>query len=146
MASDANTTHHISTCIPRQPIKREADLQILFRLTWYATAYDVNSEVNNGRGPVDYKVSKGKRNASLVEFKLASNSGLKRNLEHQVNIYAKANGTEKAIKVILYFSEAELAKVQRALKELGFEGCRDAVLIDASLDTKASGSKATDSN
>lgn len=128
-----------------QPIKREADLQILFRLTWYATSYDVNSEVNNGRGPVDYKVSKGKKNASLVEFKLASNSGLKRNLEHQVKIYAKANGTEKAIKVILYFSESEREKVQKTLKELGLDRCRDVVLIDASLETKASGSKATES-
>ena len=59
-----------------KPVKRESDLHTMFRLTWYATAFDVNAEVNNGRGPVDYKVSKGKQNASLVEFKLASNSSL----------------------------------------------------------------------
>lgn len=44
-----------------------SDLQTMFKLTWFATSFDVNAEVNNGRGPVDYKVSKGKSNAALVE-------------------------------------------------------------------------------
>ena len=39
-----------------QAVQREQDLQLLFKLTWYATPSDVNSEVNNGRGPVDFKV------------------------------------------------------------------------------------------
>lgn len=128
-----------------QPLKREADLQILFRLTWCVTSFDVNSEVNNGRGPVDYKVSRGRKDACLVEFKLASNSGLKRNLEHQVKVYEKANETKKSIKVILYFSDAELVKVHKTLKDLKLDQCKDIVLIDASRDTKASGSKATSS-
>lgn len=126
-----------------RPIKRESDLHTMFRLTWFATEFDVNSEVNNGRGPVDYKVSKGRENASLVEFKLASNSGLKRNLQHQVGVYAKANDTTKSIKVILYFSDSELLKVNNILKELGLMGQKDIVLIDGSLETKASGSKAS---
>lgn len=128
------------------PMKRESDLQTLFRLTWFRTTYDVNSEVNNGRGPVDYKVSRGRKDACLVEFKLANNSGLKRNLAHQVNVYANANETSKAIKVVLYFSDAEREKVQKVLKELGLEKCPDVVLIDASPETKASGSKAMSSN
>ncbi len=28
----------------------------MYRLVWYGTKLDVNSEVNNGRGPVDYKI------------------------------------------------------------------------------------------
>jgi hypothetical protein len=125
-----------------QPVKREADLHIMFRLTWYATVFDVNAEVNNGRGPVDYKVSKGSKNASLVEFKLASNSSLSRNLEKQVEVYANANQTKKAIKVILYFSELELEKVKRILRKLKLLDCADIVLIDAGRDNKDSGSKA----
>ena len=58
-----------------------------------ATEYDVNREVNNGRGPVDFKVSKGSKDTTLVEFKLASNTKLKKNLENQVEIYKKANCT-----------------------------------------------------
>src|SRR5690606_10991375 len=55
------------------PIKREQDLQLLFKLTWFASKYDVNAEVHNGRGPVDFKISNGSNDKSLVEFKLASN-------------------------------------------------------------------------
>ncbi len=113
------------------PLKRENDLQIMYRLVWYATDFDVNREVNNGRGPVDFKISKGSKDATLVEFKLASNSKLKKNLENQVEVYKKANGTERAIKVILFFSDAELEKVTRILNELGIAGCPDIVLIDA---------------
>jgi hypothetical protein len=128
--------------IDGKPIKRESDLQTMFRLTWYATSFDVNSEVNNGRGPVDYKVSKGRRNKSLVEFKLATNTGLRRNLENQVEIYQQANYTSKSIKVILYFSDSEFAKVSKILRELKLDGREDVVLIDASLETKVSASKA----
>lgn len=124
-----------------KPVKRESDLHTMFRLTWYATAYDVNAEVNNGRGPVDYKVSKGKQNASLVEFKLASNSSLRRNLEKQVEVYAKASQTQKAIKVILYFSESELEKVNGTLRDLKLQDREDIVLIDAGPENKTSGSK-----
>ena len=40
-------------------ISNEDTVQRIFKLTWYASPYDVNSEVNNGRGPADYKVSFG---------------------------------------------------------------------------------------
>jgi len=113
------------------PLKRENDLQIMYRLVWYATDFDVNREVNNGRGPVDFKISKGSQDTTLVEFKLASNPKLKRNLENQVEVYKKANGTDCAIKVILFFSDTELEKVTRILNELGIAGCPDIVLIDA---------------
>lgn len=125
-----------------QPIKREADLQILFRLTWYGTPSDVNREVNNGRGPVDFTISRGSADKSLVEFKLASNSQLKRNLANQVPIYEKASDADKSIKVILYFSESELARVASILRELKLEGNPDIVLIDARSDNKPSASKA----
>jgi len=125
-----------------KPVKRESDLHTMFRLTWYATEFDVNAEVNNGRGPVDYKVSKGKQNASLVEFKLASNSSLRRNLEKQVEVYAKASQTEKSIKVILYFTESELEKVTGILRELKLLDRENIVLIDAGRENKPSGSKA----
>jgi hypothetical protein len=124
-----------------KPVKRESDLHTMFRLTWFATAFDVNAEVNNGRGPVDYKVSKGRRNASLVEFKLASNSSLRRNLEKQVEVYAKASQTERSIKVILSFSEGEVEKVLGILKALKLERRENIVLIDAARDNKTSGSK-----
>ncbi len=125
-----------------EPVRTESDLQILYRLTWFATPSDVNREVNNGRGPVDFKVSRGAADRSLVEFKLASNSKLKQNLAHQVEIYQKASDAKRALKVITYFTTEELLRVQRVLKELDALGCEDIVLIDARRDNKPSASNA----
>ena len=85
-------------------------------------------------------ISKGARDSTLVEFKLASNSKLKSNLKHQVEIYEKANQTHKSIKVIMCFSLLEMQKVGKALKDLGLENREDIILIDASRDNKDSAS------
>ena len=114
-----------------KPIRKESDLQIMYRLVWYASDFDVNREVNNGRGPVDFKVSKGSKDSTLVEFKLASNSKLKKNVENQVEIYKRAKCTGRAIKVILIFTEEEYNKVVNVLNELHLNGCKDIVLINA---------------
>lgn len=121
--------------------QREEDIQLLFRLTWFDTRADVNREVNNGRGPVDYKVSQGARDKTLVEFKLAANSQLEKNLKHQVEVYAAANETNKKVKVILFFSYREHQKVLRILERLQLGTEQDVVLIDARADNKPSGSK-----
>ncbi|OYY94439.1 MAG: hypothetical protein B7Y41_06280 [Hydrogenophilales bacterium 28-61-23] len=128
-----------------KPIQRETDLHIMYRLTWFNTDLDVNAEVNNGRGPVDYKISKGKADASLVEFKLAKNTGLEKNLQHQVKIYEKASDASVSIKAILYFSEAEHVRVVKILNKLQLNNQENVVLIDASLESKVSASKASTS-
>ena len=87
--------------------------------------------------------TKGKKNANLVEFKLAKNTGLEKNLQHQVKIYEKASETNASIKVIMYFSETELERVMAILRRLGLANRRDIVMIDAS--EKASASKADES-
>jgi len=125
-----------------QPIKREADIQIMFRLTWFATSSDVTREANEGRGPVDFKISQGARDKSLVEFKLASNPRLKHNLEKQVEIYKKAHDTDKAIKAILFFTLEDEMKVKKVLSESGLLNEKYVVLIDGRNDNKPSGSKA----
>jgi len=127
--------------IDGNPIKREEDLQIIYRLTWFASDYDLNRETNNGRGPVDYAISRGSADKTLVEFKLASNSKLKQNLEKQVEIYEKANNTKKSIKVILYFDAAEYEKVNKILKELKLDNSPNIVLIDAGKKISASNVK-----
>ena len=48
----------------------EADVQLFFGLAFVGSTFDVNREPNNGRGPVDFAVSKGAYNKSLIEFKL----------------------------------------------------------------------------
>jgi len=121
-------------------MRRETDLQIMFRLVWYASDLDVNREVNNGRGPVDFKISNGAKDSTLVEFKLASNSKIKQNLENQVDIYLKANKTKMAIKVIIYFTDFELNKLSKLLTTLELQNDESIVLIDARDNNKQSAS------
>lgn len=123
-------------------IQRESDLQILCKFIWYGTPSDASAEVNDGRGPVDFKITRGALDKTLIEMKLAKNTKLKQNLEKQLPIYLAASEAKKGIKVIIYFYASEKAKVDSVLKDLGIEGHKDVVLIDARNDNKPSGSKA----
>jgi hypothetical protein len=126
-----------------KPIQRETDLHILYRLTWCASMSDVGREANDGRGPVDFKISRGAKDKVLVEFKLAKNTQLERNLLNQTSVYEKASdATHASIKAIVYFSASELNRVNQILKRNKLEECKDIVLIDARDDNKPAGSKA----
>jgi hypothetical protein len=138
-----NKGGHSIFYINGRPVEREADVQVLFRLTWFATTSDVGREANDGRGPVDYKISRGSKDKTLVEFKLANNRSLKRNLQNQVEVYKKASDARHGIKVIVYFTEAQYERVKRVLKELSLDKNENVVLIDARSDNKPSGSKAS---
>lgn len=67
----------------------------------------------------------------LIEFKLASNSKLKSNLQNQLSIYAQANDTYKYISVIIYFTDKEERKVKHLLKELNIINKENVIIIDA---------------
>jgi hypothetical protein len=123
-------------------IQRESDLQILCRFVWFGSPSDVGTEANDGRGPADYKISRGAKDKTLIEMKLAKNTALERNLEKQLPIYQAASDAKKGIKAIIFFSEAEQDRVEVILDKLGVLGHTDIVLIDARNDNKPSGSKA----
>lgn len=126
-----------------QRIKGEKDLQLLFGLVCHESSiFDVNREVNNGRGPVDFKISKGNADKTLVEFKLASNKKLEQNLQKQVEIYQKANKTMSSFKVIIYFTKEEHERVIAILNRIGLTGKENIVLIDGRNDNKVSASNA----
>ncbi len=125
-----------------KPFSNESDVQLFFGLTFLATRFDLNREPNNGRGPVDFKVSEGAFDKSLIEFKLASNTQLKRNLQKQVQIYEAANQTRSSVKVIIFYTQQEQEKVQRILSDLKLTGEESIVVIDARADNKPSASKA----
>ncbi len=124
-----------------EPVRKESDVHILFRLTWCNTPSDVNREVNNGRGPSDFEVSRGRFDKSIVEFKLAKNTGLAKNLQHQVEIYKKASDAQAGLKVIVYFTAEERIKVIALLKALKLDDDPNIILIDARSDNKQSASK-----
>ena len=121
-----------------KPIASEDTVQRIFRLTWFASPYDINSEVNNGRGPADYKISFGNRDSTIIEFKLGSSTSLKKNLMNQAEIYKKASKSISDIKVILCYTKSEIAKVMRILKDLKQENAENVVIIDGTRKISAS--------
>lgn len=125
-----------------KPFSNEKDVQLYFGLVWYKSEFDVNREVNNGGGPVDFKISRGSLDKSLIEFKLASNSKLSRNLEKQLPVYEAANETRTSVTVIICYTAADQTRVQKALKALKLESEESIVVIDARSDNKPTGSKA----
>ena len=121
---------------------KEEDLQIMFRLVWFGTTLTVTREANDGRGPADFKISRGSKDHTVIEFKLASNSQLKRNLQKQVPIYKAASNAKHGISIIIFFTTAEEKRLAKILKELGMDDEKRVITIDARRDNKPSGSKA----
>ncbi|WP_369661872.1 hypothetical protein [Variovorax sp. V15] len=122
-----------------KPISRESDLQIMFKLTWFSSEFSADAEVNNGRGPADFVVSYGSASKTVIEFKLAKNSQLEKNLINQAEIYTDASrASTPPIKAILYFSVKELDKVKGYLLKHKLHNCTDIVLIDATRKDSAS--------
>lgn len=114
----------------------------MYRLVWFGTPSDVTREANDGRGPADFKVSRGASDKTIVEIKLARSSSLRRNLQKQVDVYKKASQANHGIHAIIYFTEQEHDRAEAIITELGLSGSEDIVLIDARSDNKPSGSKA----
>ncbi len=112
-------------------ISKEDTIQRIFRLTWFASPFDVNSEVNNGRGPADYKVSYGIKDSTIIEFKLGKSSSLKKNLANQTDVYKKASKSANDIKVILCYSEGEVKRVENILNLLKLVNQENIVIIKA---------------
>lgn len=130
-------------------LSKETDVHLFFGLLLQPSRFDINREPNNGRGPVDFKVSAGAFDKTLIEFKLASSTSLKRNLLKQVEIYLAANNTLNAVKVVVVYTEQDEAKVKRVFKEIDDETAQKAgttastvVVIDARSENKVSASKA----
>lgn len=120
----------------------ENDLQVLMRLVWFGTPSDFGAEANDGRGPADFKVSRGAKDKTIIEFKLASNSRLEHSLKKQLEIYQKASSAKNGIFVIFVFERTEVIRVKAIFKRLGMYEGQDCVIIDARGDNKPSGSKA----
>ncbi len=136
-----NAIENNQQCLLIDGKNRERKLQLLFRAYWQDTDFDFNQEVNNGRGPVDFKISKGNHDKTIIEFKLASNRKLKQNLAKQVEIYKKANHTCKAIIVIFYFCEKEKVKTQKVLRCIGLSDDENIIMVDC-ISNKKSASNA----
>lgn len=66
-----------------------------------ANNLDLNPEVNSGRGPVDFKMSKGYRRRVLVEIKLTTNNQIVHGFKTQLKEYMKAEKTKRTIFLVI---------------------------------------------
>ncbi|MFA4819130.1 MAG: hypothetical protein WC621_04795 [Patescibacteria group bacterium] len=97
---------------------QENQLRLMFKNVTYGSLFDYNSEVNNGRGPIDFIISFGSQDKTGLELKRAKNSKLKKNLLNQGKIYQEDSNLKYVIKVIFFFSDDELERVNRVLREI----------------------------
>lgn len=84
-----------------------------------ANNIDLSREPNAGRGPVDFKMSKGYESRVLVEMKLSSNSRLQHGFSKQVTEYQKAEKScdEFVVVVIVGEHDERIAALQQMRNE-----------------------------
>lgn len=66
-----------------------------------ANDLDLTPEANSGRGPVDFKMSRGYEKRVLVEVKWSTNRKLLHGFKTQIETYAKAEQTDQKIYLII---------------------------------------------
>jgi len=110
----------------------------------YCTAndLDISPESDAGRGPVDFKISKGTIKAN-VEMKLSRNSQLLHGYKTQLPIYDKAEKTNNSIFFIVLLNKSHMKRVQTVLdyktkNETATKKLPEIVIVDAMLKKSAS--------
>lgn len=89
----------------------EKHAQILFDVSAVMACHDrdidITREADAGRGPVDFKFSRGRKLRALLELKLAKSSSFKRNLKNQTPTYAKAEKIKRGYFVVVQYTDAD---------------------------------------
>ena len=94
---------------------------------------DLSFEPNEGRGPVDVKLSRG-GDKTVAEIKLSSNKQCKHGYEVQVNEYGKAERTRSLVYVLVDVGNPRrVADIQslHAQNKCGGIPCPELVVVDA---------------
>ncbi len=72
-----------------------------------ANNIDLSRECNAGKGPVDFKFSKGYKLRYLVDVKLSSNTHIVQGFTEQLPIYEKAEDTKRSALVIIKVTKSD---------------------------------------
>jgi hypothetical protein len=91
-----------------------------------ANNIDITREANSGRGPVDFKFSRGYKSRVTVEVKYSTNTKLWGGWQKQLPIYNKAEKTKYSIFLIIRTSDnyKTIEKIQASAIEEGQRGRR----------------------
>ena len=87
--------------------------------------------MNDGEGQLILLSQCSVLDQTVIEFKLAANKKLEQNLKSQAEIYQRASDAHGKLKVIIYFTDKELARVTKVLQGLGLKDSPDIILVDA---------------
>lgn len=108
--------------------KEKAAQRLLFAVAYSyckANDLDLSPEADSGNGPVDFKLSQGFESKVVVEIKLSTNGSVVHGYEKQLEIYKKADDTERGYFLLIDVGSIgqKYAKVQQLrdkyLKETG---------------------------
>lgn len=86
-----------------------------------ANDIDISKEVNIGRGPVDFKVSRGYEYRALIELKLARNTKFWSGLQTQLPKYQQAENIKIGYFVIILYTEKDddrLKDIQKRVRNV----------------------------
>jgi hypothetical protein len=129
--------------------KKEEAVQLLFLgiMKHYCKAndIDISKEVNIGRGPVDFKVSRGFSIRALLELKLAKNSRFWNGLKIQLPTYMKAEKIKVGFFLVVAYNKRDFKRInsihritREVSKQLKYK--LQTIVIDAS-DSRLSASR-----
>jgi hypothetical protein len=101
--------------------ERAAQLLFLGIVKHYCAAndIDISPEPNIGRGPVDFKVSRGYKLRALLELKLARNTKFWDGARKQLPAYLKAEKIKYGYYVVVVYTENDLRRVRRIKRIIG---------------------------
>jgi len=103
---------------------------------------DISPESNSGRGPVDFKISRG-GDKTVIEIKLTSNKDCLHGFEVQIEEYAKSEETENKIFIIVDNgrSSSRIKQVEESFEKRLKKGGNPATIIIIDARAKDSASK-----
>jgi hypothetical protein len=122
-----------------KPKKEEAAQKLFYGIAdsyCAANDLDLSREANAGRGPVDFKVSKGYSGRVVVEAKLTTNKQLLHGFETQIGEYQKAEKAKTAIYLVIDVtggSESQVTKLKKLIASSRADGLKvpHVIFVDA---------------
>lgn len=118
--------------IDDEPLKIDKDLQVIFRLIWFANSLEVVSKSDTNKICLDSEKPNITNKESYIRISLANNRYLKSNFE---KFYAEEETAQDknhlSIYIVMYFTDVELDRINEILKALKLDTYRNIILIDA---------------
>ncbi|EJA3095844.1 MULTISPECIES: hypothetical protein [Vibrio] len=135
-------------CEENKPRKEKAAQRLLFAVAYSyckANNLDLSPEADSGNGPVDFKLSQGFDSKVVVEIKLSTNPNVVHGYEKQLEIYKKADDTERGYFLLIDVGNLgkKYATVQRLRDEAIQDGRSASKIVYVDGNQKESASKRT---